>query len=168
MKIWHISDTHMHHDLLTIPTGIDMVIHSGDCSNPRDPYTNEPEVRNFIHWYKSLPIEHKIYVAGNHDTSIEKRLVTKIDFSGYNIHYLENDYIDIDGVAIACDVSLPFGRGIDGALDLKVTKDRPGYVRALCPDAKTLGVANIRNGKDGSISVSISGGTVAIASIFLR
>ncbi len=71
---------------------------------------------------------------------------------------------DIDGVAIACDVSLPFGRGIDGALDLKVTKDRPGYVRALCPDAKTLGVANIRNGKDGSISVSISGGTVAIAS----
>jgi hypothetical protein len=71
---------------------------------------------------------------------------------------------DIDGVAIACDVSMPFGRGIDGCLDLKVTKDRPGFVRALCPDAKTLGIANIRNGKDESISVSISGGTVAIAS----
>jgi len=100
MKIWHIGDTHTYHDLLTIPPGIDMVIHSGDCSNPRDPYNNEPEIRNFIHWYKSLPIEHKIYVAGNHDTSIEKRLVTKIDFSGYNIHYLENDYIDIEGVKI--------------------------------------------------------------------
>jgi hypothetical protein len=71
---------------------------------------------------------------------------------------------DIDGVAIACDVSMPFGRGIDGCLDLKVTKDRPGFVRAICPDAKTLGVANIRNGKDDSISVSISGGTVAIPS----
>jgi hypothetical protein len=71
---------------------------------------------------------------------------------------------DIDGVAIACDVSMPFGRGIDGCLDLKVTKDRPGFVRAICPDAKTLGIANIRNGKDDSISVSISGGTVAIPS----
>jgi Icc-related predicted phosphoesterase len=100
MKIWHISDTHTYHDLLTIPKGIDMVIHSGDCSNPRDPYNNEPEVKEFIHWYKSLPIEHKIYVAGNHDTSIEKGLVKKIDFSGYNIHYLENDYIDIDGIKI--------------------------------------------------------------------
>jgi Icc-related predicted phosphoesterase len=100
MKIWHISDTHTYHDLLTIPEGIDMVIHSGDCSNPRDPYNNEPEVRKFIDWYKALPIEHKIYVAGNHDTSIEKGLVKKIDFSGYNIHYLENDYIDIDGIKI--------------------------------------------------------------------
>lgn len=100
MKIWHISDTHTYHDLLTIPPGIDMVIHSGDCSNPRDPYNNEPEVREFIQWFKSLPIEHKIYVAGNHDTSIEKGLVKKIDFSGYNIHYLENDYIDIDGIKI--------------------------------------------------------------------
>ena len=71
---------------------------------------------------------------------------------------------DIDGVAIACDVSMPFGRGIDGCLELKVTKDRPGFVRAICPDAKTLGVANIKNGKDESISVSISGGTIAIAS----
>lgn len=92
--------THTYHDLLEIPPNTDMVIHSGDCSNPRDPYNNEPEVRNFIDWFKELPIEHKIYVAGNHDTSIEKGLVKKIDFSGYNIHYLENDYIDIDGIKI--------------------------------------------------------------------
>jgi Icc-related predicted phosphoesterase len=100
MRIWHISDTHGYHNLLKVPDGIDMVIHSGDCSNPRDPYNNEPEVREFIQWYKMLPIEHKIYVPGNHDTSIEKGLVKKIDFSGYNIHYLENDYIDIDGIKI--------------------------------------------------------------------
>ena len=89
MRIWHISDTHTFHNLLTIPQGIDIVIHSGDCSNPRDPYTNEPEVRDFIHWFKSLPIQHKIYVAGNHDTSIEKKLITKKDFQDYNIIYLE-------------------------------------------------------------------------------
>jgi Icc-related predicted phosphoesterase len=100
MKIWHISDTHTYHDLLKVPNGIDIVIHSGDCSNPRDPYNNEPEVREFIHWYKSLPIKYKIYVAGNHDTSIEKGLVTKKDFEGYNIIYLENDYVTIEGIKI--------------------------------------------------------------------
>lgn len=91
---------HTYHKLLTIPENIDIVVFSGDCSNPRDPYNNEPEVRNFIQWFKSLPIEHKIFVAGNHDTSIEKGLIKKIDFAGYNIHYLENDYIDIDGIKI--------------------------------------------------------------------
>lgn len=100
MKIWHISDTHTFHGLLQVPKGIDLVIHSGDCSNPRDPYINEYEVKDFIHWFKELPIEHKIFVAGNHDTSIENKLVKKIDFSGYNIHYLENDYVTIEGIKI--------------------------------------------------------------------
>ena len=112
MKIWHISDTHTYHKLLTIPENIDMVIFSGDCSNPRDPYLNEPEVRSFIHWFKELPIEHKIFVAGNHDTSIERGLITKLDFSGYNIHYLENDYIHIDGIKIFGSPNTPsFGNG---------------------------------------------------------
>jgi Icc-related predicted phosphoesterase len=100
MKIWHISDTHTYHDLLEIPSNVDMIIHSGDCSNSRDPYANEPEVRDFIHWFKSLPIEHKIYVAGNHDTSIEKGLITKKDFEAYNIIYLENDYVTIERIKI--------------------------------------------------------------------
>ena len=99
-RIWHISDTHTYHRLLTIPENIDIVIFSGDCSNPRDPYNNEPEVKDFISWYKELPIKHKIFVAGNHDTSIEEGLIKKIDFTGYNIHYLENDYIDIEGFKI--------------------------------------------------------------------
>ena len=100
MKIWHIGDTHTYHSQLVIPTGIDMVIFSGDCSNPRDPYNNEPEVRDFIDWFGELPIEHKIFVAGNHDSSIEKGLVTKADFENNCIHYLENDHINIKGIKI--------------------------------------------------------------------
>jgi Icc-related predicted phosphoesterase len=100
MKIWHISDTHTYHDLLKVPKGIDMVIHSGDCSNPRDPYNNEPEVREFIDWYKELSPKYKIYVAGNHDSSIEKKLVTKKDFEDNGIIYLENDYVTIEGIKI--------------------------------------------------------------------
>ena len=100
MKIWHISDTHTYHDLLKVPRAIDMVIHSGDCSNPRDPYNNEPEVREFIDWYKELSPKYKIYVAGNHDSSIEKKLVTKKDFEDNGIIYLENDYVTIEGLKI--------------------------------------------------------------------
>lgn len=100
MKIWHVSDTHTFHGLLKVPDGIDMVIHSGDCSNPKDPYKNEQEVRNFITWFSSLKIKHKIFVAGNHDTSIEKRLITKENFSSCGIHYLENESIEIEGIKI--------------------------------------------------------------------
>lgn len=100
MTILHISDTHTYHDLLNIPSGIDMIIHSGDCSNPRDPYNNESEVREFIDWYKEIKVKHKIYVAGNHDTSIERGLVTKKDFEDAGIIYLENESVVIEGIKI--------------------------------------------------------------------
>jgi len=100
MRIWHISDTHTFHELLDIPWDVDMVIFSGDCSNPRDPYNNEPEVRRFIDWFSILPIEHKVFVAGNHDTSIERGLVTKQDFEDNGITYLENEHITIEGIKI--------------------------------------------------------------------
>jgi hypothetical protein len=48
-------------------------------------------------------------------------------------------------------------------LDITCTKDRPGFVRAICPDAKTVGVANLKSLPDGGISVSISGGAVKVS-----
>jgi hypothetical protein len=70
---------------------------------------------------------------------------------------------DIDGVAVSVAVEQPFGRGIDGALSLTVTKDRPGFVRAICPDAKTLGIANVKSLPDGFIKLSITGGTIKVS-----
>ena len=85
MKIWHISDTHCHHNLLTVPEGVDMIIFSGDCSNPKEPVVNQNEVLDFIKWMKSLDIKYKVFVAGNHDTSIERNYVKKSDMeSQYN------------------------------------------------------------------------------------
>ena len=100
MKILHISDTHGFHGMMPDErfNNIDLVIHSGDCSNWRDPYRNEPEVRNFIEWYKSIPVKNKIYVAGNHDTCIERRMVTPGDFAEAGIIYLENSATIIDGI----------------------------------------------------------------------
>lgn len=112
MKIWHISDTHTYHGLLKVPEDIDMVIHSGDATNPRDPYVSEQEMLNFISWFGSLPIKHKVFVAGNHDLCIERNLVTKIDFMKNGIVYLENDYAEVEGIKIWGSPFTPtFGQG---------------------------------------------------------
>lgn len=100
MKLWHFSDTHGNHGLLSVPENIDIAICSGDCSNYRDLMRNEQEVRDFITWFSSLPIKYKIYVAGNHDTSIEAGYLTKDNFEQAGIIYLENESITIDGKKI--------------------------------------------------------------------
>lgn len=98
MKIWHISDTHGVHLFLKIPKEVDMVIFSGDCSNPRTPALNETEVRDFLEWFSRLPIKYKIFVAGNHDTSIEHRLVRPQEIRDLGIIYLENSSCEIEGI----------------------------------------------------------------------
>jgi Icc-related predicted phosphoesterase len=100
VRIWHFSDTHGQERTLNVPTNIDLAIFSGDCSNPRNSALNEPEVRNFIEWYSNLNIPYKIFIAGNHDSSIESGLVTKKDFQGAGIIYLENESIEILGLKI--------------------------------------------------------------------
>ena len=69
---------------------------------------------------------------------------------------------DIDGCAVAVEVEIAFGRGIDGALALKVTKDRPGFVRAICQEGKNLGVANIKALELGGIKITLEGATVEV------
>lgn len=100
MKIWHISDTHQYTKMLSLPADIDMVIHSGDATNYRDPYKNEKEMRDFITWLYNLPVKHKVFVAGNHDTSIEKGLVDRSEFENLGIHYLYMETKEIGGFKI--------------------------------------------------------------------
>lgn len=102
IRILHISDSHMNHQTFDVSRfkDIDLIIHSGDCSNSKVPYINENEVRDFIEWYKKIPIKYKIYVAGNHDGSIERKLVTKMDFKIADIIYLEHEFVEIEGLRI--------------------------------------------------------------------
>jgi len=100
IKVLHISDTHTYHGLLSIPDDIDMIIFSGDESNPKNPYLNEQEARNFLCWYQSLNIKYKIFIAGNHSTAIEKGLLTKEYIESLGIIYLENSSIEIEGINI--------------------------------------------------------------------
>ena len=100
MKILHISDTHGFHEMYPVEKfkDIDVVVHSGDCSNWRDVVRNEQEVRTFLAWYRDVPVKNKIFVAGNHDTSIERKRVTPGDFAQAGIIYLENASTTIDSI----------------------------------------------------------------------
>lgn len=100
MKIWHISDTHCLHDQLICPENIDIIIHSGDATNKRDPVQNLPEAISFLDWYSKIPVKYKIYVPGNHDTSVASRLVTPNQIKDMGITYLEDDEVIIEGYKI--------------------------------------------------------------------
>lgn len=99
MKILHISDTHGFHEMFPMERfkDIDVVVHSGDCSNYREVVRNEQEVRTFLAWYRDIPVTDKIYVAGNHDTSIERNKVKRSDFANNGIIYLENNGVSMHG-----------------------------------------------------------------------
>ena len=148
MKIWHISDTHTYHDLLQVPDDVDMVIHSGDCSNPRDPYANESEVRCFLTWFHSLNIKYKIYVAGNHEfyhgkwpIGIEYLREECAKFS--NVYFMENDCKTIDNYTfVGCTLWTDMNRGdpitlyhvADMINDYRVIRNSDHGFRRLKPD----------------------------------
>lgn len=98
MKIWHISDTHCKHRELSVPQ-CDLVVHSGDFSNSRKLDINYNETVDFLEWYGSLDIKHKILVPGNHDVALYHKRVTA-DKIPQNIIYLEDKEAVIEGVKI--------------------------------------------------------------------
>jgi Icc-related predicted phosphoesterase len=100
MKLWHFSDSHGQHKKLTVPDNIDIAIFSGDAGNYRDVYRNEIEVRSFLDWYKQLNIPYKIMIAGNHDSSIERKFIKKEEMHKLGIIYLEDDLTIVEGLLI--------------------------------------------------------------------
>tara|TARA_Y100000034_G_scaffold76378_1_gene91762 strand:- start:19038 stop:19763 length:726 start_codon:yes stop_codon:yes gene_type:complete len=111
-RIWHISDTHTYQEQIIVPENIDIVLHSGDATNWQDPYRNEPEMWKFLEWFSSLEIPNKVFVAGNHDTSIESGLVKADRIRDYGITYLFNDSVEIGGFKIWGSPHTPtFGEG---------------------------------------------------------
>ena len=95
MKIILTSDTHSFHDKIHLPEG-DMIIPAGDVSN-KGTYG---EATSFLHWFKNLPLKHKVFIAGNHDFIFEKN--PPLDSSNFpeGITYLQNSAIEIEGVSI--------------------------------------------------------------------
>lgn len=96
MKVQLISDTHGKHSQMIIDKSCDTIVHAGDSTNYYDLYKNEVEFKDFIKWYAALPIKNKILIAGNHDAWALKKY-NKDLCKHYNINYLEDEYVQIDG-----------------------------------------------------------------------
>jgi hypothetical protein len=62
---------------------------------------------------------------------------------------------DINGCAIAVEIVQPFGRGMNGELNLKVTKDRPGAVREVSKEAKFAGRVILKSTHEGMVTMIV-------------
>ena len=106
MKLLAISDTHNRqgefstvlYDLIDRHPDIEGIIHAGDGSNSRDPVMNKFELREFLDWYSTLPIKHKIFTGGNHDTSLEAGLVKPSDYP--DIKFLLHEELILENIKI--------------------------------------------------------------------
>lgn len=108
MRILHCSDSHSFHREYVIPDNINVMCHTGDATNYRDPYRNHNEFLDFIDWYSDIPITHKIYVAGNHDSFIYHNKKNCLEeFKKRGIIYLDKEEVVIDGVKFYGDPIMP-------------------------------------------------------------
>lgn len=87
----HLSDTHGRHRQLTDLPQADIIVHTGDITEDG----TEEEVEDFVEWFGSLPYQHKIFIAGNHDLCLYG---ANIEGLPDNVHYLCNEAITIDGI----------------------------------------------------------------------
>lgn len=68
LRIVCISDTHGKHDQMINPLPIgDILIHGGDFSSTG----TEADLRSFVNWFDSQPHPLKIFIAGNHDVTLD-------------------------------------------------------------------------------------------------
>lgn len=102
LRVVSISDTHMKHKFLRnrVPNG-DVLVHCGDILMTSVRYSdmeNLRRVRKFNQWLGTLPHEHKIVIAGNHDGFLQRQGVEGAQELLSNATYLCDSGINIRGV----------------------------------------------------------------------
>ena len=87
-----LSDTHGYYSGLEIPAG-DIIVHAGDFGHQG----TLSELKQFHSWYASLPHQHKLFVAGNHDWCFEREpSEARAMLSG--ITYLQDQSVTFMGI----------------------------------------------------------------------
>lgn len=111
-RIVCISDTHERHREMTPPDG-DILIHAGDWTYVGDPSA----VADFLDWFASQPHKHKVFIAGNHEVTLDPYMsetytarrfgmvgdfqkLREIVSSTEGVHYLLDRQIEIEGLKI--------------------------------------------------------------------
>ncbi len=100
MKIVVVSDTHTMHRQIELPDG-DVLIHCGDWTHRGE----EHAITDFLDWLASQPHKFKIFIAGNHELSLEGvtrekslKLIKSYTDTINNLYFLENSGVTIDGL----------------------------------------------------------------------
>ncbi len=94
-----ISDTHGYEDKMSsIPNG-DLLIHSGDFTK----YGTLPEIHKFKTWFNSFPHPHKIFVAGNHECSLETDRYIKQTSRSYHGKFFDDPDFDPQRYSFECN-----------------------------------------------------------------
>ena len=94
-RIVCLSDTHNCHEQIKVPDG-DILIHAGDATIQG---TIE-EIVLFNRWFRALPHQHKIFIAGNHDRLFETDPSAAENLLDGEIVYLLDSSIVIEDLKI--------------------------------------------------------------------
>jgi len=87
------------HETLNFPLlDFDVIVHSGDFTNSRNPKKNEAELDRFLVWYNKIECEYKVLVAGNHDVALAAKPKLRKKIEDLGIIYLENEAVEINGL----------------------------------------------------------------------
>jgi Icc-related predicted phosphoesterase len=101
MIITFISDTHTKHDLIEDDlAGGDLLIHAGDIMNSGYDFH---DITDFGGWYNEINnYTNKVFIAGNHDRKFQNDpdFCRGILTNYKTIDYLEDEWMDIDGVKL--------------------------------------------------------------------
>lgn len=97
MKFTFISDTHSHHDYLTLQSG-DMLIHCGDFTRRG----SLEDVESFANFMAKQDFSYKVVIAGNHDSCFEDERKEQAEryLSDLGIIYLNDSGVEIEGIKI--------------------------------------------------------------------
>lgn len=134
LRLCHTSDLHNRHKQIkwgdTDLFKVDVIVCSGDISG----MGRESEVTSFFKWWKTLPCQYKVLIAGNHDLCFDSHingvdiqnmwdsnpspypgwLQDELDSyrASYGHYYLENQGVEIEGVKFwGSPITPTFGYG---------------------------------------------------------
>lgn len=154
-----ISDTHgAHREMKHKIPGGDILIHCGDCL-----WTGkfQHELNNFLSWFKNQKAKHLVLIAGNHDWFFQKepRLAKQV-CKDAGVHYLENSYVELEGLKIYGTPIQPFF--CDWAFNIRSPLERSKYFSKIpagtdilvthCPPAYIL---DIPGGQKGNVGCGV-------------
>jgi len=94
VKIICISDTHGDHDQVQVPDG-DVLVHAGDVTA----HGTKQDFEKFIDWFSGHSHQHKLFIAGNHDSYLEQHPEQVVALAKLkNVAYLNDSGVEVEGV----------------------------------------------------------------------